>query len=117
MTDCTEQNRAACAPELAVHLRSTTREIQRSEAILAGCLGQLQAPLSCTPARCALVRGSQCYSLSKQEAEACLSMDSVRSGELSTWQWLQAWLQYRPTLSCSTLAVPRVSAATPSACQ
>ena len=43
-------------------------------------------------------------------------MASERSGELSTWQWLHAWLQYRPTLSCSTRAVPRLSSLTPSAC-
>ena len=26
---------------------------------------------------------------------------SVRFGELSTWQWEHAWLQYRPMFSCT----------------
>ena len=32
------------------------------------------------------------------------SIISFRRGELSTWQCEQAWLQYKPTFSCSVVA-------------
>ncbi len=45
-----------------------------------------------------------------------LSIISVRLGELSTWQCVHAWLQYRPMFSCRMRAAPRVSGETPAAC-
>jgi len=47
---------------------------------------------------------------------AHLSMTSLRLGELSTWQWLHAWLQYRPMLSCRILVAARLSGVTPRPC-
>ena len=34
---------------------------------------------------------------------------SVRFGDDSTWQWLHAWLQYSPTLTCSIVVARRGS--------
>ena len=51
-----------------------------------------------------------------QRAAVASSMASVRSGELSTWQCEQAWLQYRPILSWSTAASPRRSGVTSRSC-
>ena len=38
-------------------------------------------------------------------------------GELSTWQWVQAWLQYSPMLSCSVFASPLTRGDTPRSCR
>ena len=39
-----------------------------------------------------------------QRSAVGLSIISFRRGELSTWQCEQAWLQYKPTFSCSVVA-------------
>ena len=44
------------------------------------------------------------------------SIISLRSGELSTWQCEQAWLQYRPMLSCSVVAGSLLSGRTRCSC-
>mmetsp|Transcript_52230 Transcript_52230/g.150379 ORF Transcript_52230/g.150379 Transcript_52230/m.150379 type:complete len:218 (-) Transcript_52230:236-889(-) len=48
-----------------------------------------------------------CRKRCKHRSTTSSDIISLRSGEDSTWQWLQAWLQYKPTLSCKTLQGPR----------
>jgi hypothetical protein len=50
-----------------------------------------------------------------QRSAVARSIISVRFGELSTWQWVQAWLQYRPMLIWKTWAGERLSGAAPAA--
>jgi clan AA aspartic protease (TIGR02281 family) len=52
-----------------------------------------------------------CRISSTQRSAVALSIISVRLGELSTWQWVQAWLQYRPMLIWKMVAGARTSGA------
>lgn len=57
-----------------------------------------------------------CISCTQRSAVA-LSIISVRRGELSTWQWLHAWLQYSPTFIWKMVAGERLRGVTPGAWQ
>ena len=48
-----------------------------------------------------------------QRSAVDLSIISFRRGELSTWQCEQAWLQYKPTFSCSVVAESLLKGRTP----
>ena len=51
-----------------------------------------------------------------QRSAVCRSIISFLRGELSTWQWEHAWLQYRPMFSCSVVAGSRLRGRTLCSC-
>eukprot|EP00962_Isochrysis_galbana_P046229 scaffold18527_cov90-Isochrysis_galbana.AAC.2 len=50
-------------------------------------------------------------------ATVSLDMVSVRRGDDSTWQWVHAWLQYSPTLTCSVVGDALIGTSSPRDCR
>ena len=60
------------------------------------------------PVMSSVVTDGEFARISRHLSATSLDMASCRRGLDSTWQWLQAWLQYRPMFNCKTSVAKRV---------
>mmetsp|Transcript_26067 Transcript_26067/g.72985 ORF Transcript_26067/g.72985 Transcript_26067/m.72985 type:complete len:247 (-) Transcript_26067:37-777(-) len=98
--------------------RSTVR-LQRSSTSLPCALACSTMYLKCElssgapPVMSTTSMLGEAASSSTQRSAVFRSIISVRRGDDSTWQWEQAWLQYRPMLSWKVLVTLRLRGVTP----